>query len=350
MKKLIIILLVLFAGGAVAFTLYNNKAEMAAETAHAMKTGEFIFAKVEKVKPENISRSFEANGVFDAYQEVTLMSETNGAVVKILKKKGDYVNKGDLIIQIDDRLIQSELTIATLNLEKSENDFRRFENLAGTDAVTKKQLEESEIGFKIAKAQLAAIQKRAGDTQIKAPISGYINEDFYEPGVLVSIGMPLAHIINKNPLKMTIKVSESEIADVKLGQKIPVRANAIANEEFESEVDFISNKADASFKYEVVLKLKNPKVDKIKPGMFGTANFSTSASKSALVIDRKSLTGGLKDAAVFTVENGVAVKRPIQINPINANQIEVVSGLTEGEEIITSGLINIKEGSKIKAQ
>lgn len=349
MKKLIIILLLVVAVGAVAFTLYSNKTEMEAATETAMKSSEFVPVTTEKVESKSMELSFESNGVFEAHQELTIMSETGGAVVKIHKRKGDYVRAGDLILQIDDRLIKSELTIAELNLEQSKKDLQRFTNLMETDAITKKQFEDTDRGYKIAEAQLQSIQKRAEDTQIKAPISGYINEDFYEPGTLVSPGMPLAELINKNPLKLNLQVSEREVATVKLGQKIPVQVNALPNVTQEGVVTFISNKADGAFKYEVILEIKNPS-EEIKPGMFGTATFASTDTANRLLINRKSIVGGLKNPGVYTIENGVAVYRSVQIQPINASLVEVLEGLSAGDEIIASGLINVKEGIQVKAQ
>jgi RND family efflux transporter MFP subunit len=349
MKKLIIILLLVAAVGAVAFTLYSNKTEMEAATETAMKSSDFVPVTTEKVESKTMELSFESNGIFEANQELTIMSETGGAVVKIHKRKGDFVRAGDLILQIDDRLIQAELTIAALNLDQSKKDLQRFTNLMDTDAITKKQLEDTERGYKIAEAQLQAIQKRAEDTQIKAPISGYINEDFYEPGTLVSPGMPLAELINSTPIKLNLQVSEREVATVKLGQKIPVKVNALPNLTQEGTVTFISNKADGAFKYEVILEIKNPSPE-IKPGMFGTATFISPDTANRLLINRKSIVGGLKNPGVYTIENGVAVYRSVQIQPINASLVEVLEGLSAGDEIIASGLINVKDGIQVKAQ
>ncbi|UZD23361.1 efflux RND transporter periplasmic adaptor subunit [Algoriphagus halophytocola] len=350
MKKLIIIALLLVGVGAVAFTLYTNKEEMNEAATLAMKSSEYISVTVQKVEEKTVNRNFEANGVFEPSQELKLMSETSGAVVKIYKKKGSFVKRGDLIVQIDDRLIRSEYTIAKLNRDQAEKDLKRFENLANTDAITKKQLEENEKAFKIADAQLAALQKRLDDTQVTAPISGFINEDYYEMGALVSPGMPLADIINKSPLKLSVNVTESEISKVKIGDEIPVKVNAISNQEFTGKVHFISDMADASFKYEVELVMNSKNQDQIKPGMFGTAQFKFSQDEKVLKIDRKSIAGSLKDPGVYLIKNGVAVYQPVKINPLDDGTVEILDGLKAGDEVIASGLINVKEGTKVKVQ
>ncbi|GAA5025353.1 MexH family multidrug efflux RND transporter periplasmic adaptor subunit [Marivirga lumbricoides] len=349
-KNIIIIIIIIGAIVAVAFVLKNNKTEMEADTQMAMQQSKYVPVTVEKVKSQTIDVNFESNGVFEAHQEVKVMSETNGAVVAIYKKKGDYVRKGDVLLKTNDQLIQSELTIAQLNLNQAEDNLKRFKNLIETDAITKKQYEDSERAVKISKAQLSALQKRYNDTKVTAPISGYINEDYYEPGVLVSPGMPLAEIINTNPLKLSVNVSENEVATVSKGQKVTVKANALPNQTFEGTVEFISNKADGSFKYEVIIVLEKVDNDAIRPGMFGTAKFSASGKMNTLVVNRKSISGGLKDPAVFMIENGVAKRKPVEIVPVSSSSVQVISGLNEGDEIIASGLINVKEGITVKVQ
>lgn len=350
MKKLIVIGFLLIGVSAIAYTLYNNKTELDQAANYAMKSSEFISVTVEKVEKKIVNRNFEANGVFEPSQELKLMSETSGSITKILKRKGDYVKKGDLIVQVDDRLIRSDYTIAKLNRDQAEKDLKRFENLASTDAVTKKQLEENQNGFLIADAQFSALQKRLDDTQVKAPISGFINEDYYELGTLVSPGMPLVDIINKNPLKLSVKVTEGEISKVKKGEQIAVGVNAISGREFSGKVDFISDKADGAFKYEVVLLMSGANQDQIKPGMFGTAHFNFSQDEEVLKINRKSISGSLKDPGVYVIENGQAVYRAVKINPLDDGMVEVLEGLNAGDEVIASGLINVKQGTKVKVQ
>lgn len=350
MKKLLIAAFMLLGVGAIAFTLYNNKQELNEEANLAMKTSEYISVTTEKVAEKTVNRNFEANGIFEPNQELKLMSETSGSIVKILKKKGSYVKRGDVIVQVDDRLIRSEYTIAKLQRDQAEKDLKRFENLASTDAITKKQLEEIQNGFKIADAQFSALQKRLDDTQIKAPISGFINEDYYEMGTLVSPGMAIADIINTTPLKLTVNVTENEISKVKVGDVIPVSVNAIRGEEFSGKVDFISNKADGSFKYEVILLMNSKNQDQIKPGMFGTAEFQFAQTGQVLKIDRKSVVGSLKNPGVYLVQNDQAVYRAITINPLDDGSVEVLDGLKAGDEVIASGLINVKEGTKVKVQ
>jgi membrane fusion protein (multidrug efflux system) len=350
MKRLLVIGFLLIGVSAIAYTLYNNKNELEEAATLAMKSSEYISVTVEKVAEKDVNRNFEANGVFEPSQELKLMSETSGAIIKINKRKGDFVKKGDVIVQVDDRLIRADYTVTKLNLEQAGKDVKRYENLANTDAITKKQLEDAQKGYSIAEAQFSALQKRLDDTQIKAPISGYINEEYYEMGALVNPGSPIADLINTSALKLAVKVTENEISKVKLGDQISVRVNAIKGETFTGKVDFISKKADGAFKYEVIVLMTGSNLDKISPGMFGTAAFQFAQEGKVLQISRKAIAGSLKDPGVYTIKDGRAVYKPIKINPLTEGSIEVLEGLNANEEVIVSGLINVKEGTPVKVQ
>ncbi|MCH7408512.1 efflux RND transporter periplasmic adaptor subunit [Belliella sp. DSM 111904] len=350
MKKLIIVVLLLSGVAATAYTLYNNKVELNETAEIAMKTSDYISVTTEKVQPRSIVRNFTSNGVFEPFQELQVMSEASGKVVQIFKKKGDYVKKGEVIIQIDDRLIRSEYNITKLNRDQSERDLKRYTNLAQSEAITRKQFEDIEMSFQITENQLIALEKRLDDTNIKAPIAGFINEDFYETGTLLNPGMPVVNLINKNPLKLRVQVSESEIARIKLGEEVTLSANAIPNEVFKGKVEFISEKADAAFKYEVRILVNQGDVEKIKPGMYGTASFEFAQEENVLQLSRKSIVGSLKEPGVYVINNDKAAYRKVQINPLKDGFVEVVEGLNSGDEVISSGLINIKEGTKVKVQ
>ena len=115
-------------------------------------------------------------------------------------------------------------------------------------------------------------------------------------------------------------------------------------------MDFISKKADGSFKYEVIVLMTGSNLDKINPGMFGTAQFQFAQDGKVLQISRKAIVGSLKDPGVYTIQDGKAVYRPIKVNPLTEGSIEVLDGLNASDEVIVSGLINVKEGTPVKVQ
>lgn len=342
MKKVITpIILILIVGG-IAYTLFNNKQQMALKAEEAMKVSEFIPVQAETVNKSAHKIHFTANGTFEANRELTLQSEASGKVVKIFKKKGDFVKAGQQIAKLDDELLQAELVINQLTYDQSLRDLERYENLAGSDAITKKQLEEIQNGSKSAEAQLKMIKKRIEFTNIVAPISGYINDDQIEIGTLLAPGMPIVDLVDTDPLKLRINVSEMETTQIELGDSVTVRAGVFPNREFKGKVTFVSSKGDASLRYPVEISLMGD-MEGLKTGMFGYADFQYDQPETIL-INRKSLVSGLKNPEVYVIENGKARLKPIKIASIGQDQLVVLDGLNEGEKLITSGLINLRDG------
>ncbi|WP_215225248.1 efflux RND transporter periplasmic adaptor subunit [Echinicola shivajiensis] len=342
MKKLITPLVLVIIAASIGFTLFKNKQEMEVKAEEAMKTSESIPVKTSKTKVEPHEISFSSNGTFEPSQELTLKSEANGKVVKIYKKKGAYVKSGDIIAKLDDELIQQELAIAEIKLQQNKKDLARYENLAGTEAITEKQLEEIRNATKMAESDVIMKKKRLANTVIKAPISGYINEDYIEIGTLMSPGMNVVDIVNLSPLKLIVNVSELEIARISTGDMVDVKVGVLPEKKFGGKVSFTSNKGDASLRYEVEIELEEGS-EQIKPGMFAYASFQYPAEE-AMLIDRKSLVGGVKDPEVFVVENGKAKLKKVKLAQVGENKLVVLEGLKEGEKLVTSGLINLRDG------
>src|SRR5690554_3567938 len=293
MKKLIPTIILILVIGSIAFTLYSNKQEMAVQAEQAMKTSEFIPVTTETVGKTNLNVNFISNGTFEANQELSLQAEASGKVIKIFKDKGDFVKAGQLIAQLDDELLQSELAITQVSYDQTQRDLERYRNLSGSDAITKRQLEDIENGSKNAEAQLNMIKKRISNTKITAPISGYINEDYIEIGSLIAPGMPVVDIVNTDPLKLAITVSESEIAQIEVGDEVTVKAGVFPEREFKGKVTFTASKGDASLRYAVEISLDGD-TEGIKPGMYGNAIFDYD-KQEAILINRRALVSGLKD-------------------------------------------------------
>ena len=155
----------------------------------------------------------------------------------------------------------------------------------------------------------------------------------------------MVDIVNTQPLQLTIHVSESEIAQISVGDTVVVKAGVSPDKEYKGKVSFTSSQGDASLKYEVEIKLDGA-TDNLKPGMFGYATFNYNLQETIL-IDRKSLVSGLKNPQVYVLEDGLARLRSVKIASMGQDQLALLDGLEVGEKLITSGLINLQDGTAV---
>ena len=190
-KKIVNISLVIGLVGLVAFTLKSNKEEMKEKEKLGLVVSETIPVELTSVTSQKLDKKHEVSGSFEAISEVAVISETQGKVITFNKKKGQTVNKGDVLASIDNELALADMQTAQAQYDKMKADLNRFSNLRKSEAITARQLEEAKLGLQSAEAQLKSAKKRVANATILAPISGVIQDDFIQEGSYVSPGMKL---------------------------------------------------------------------------------------------------------------------------------------------------------------
>ncbi|WP_026463828.1 efflux RND transporter periplasmic adaptor subunit [Adhaeribacter aquaticus] len=349
MKKIIYIIVAFALVGLVAYKLVDNKKEMATEAAVAEIKSEAIAVQITEPKLGKIDKSFTAQGNFKPVQTLALMSETSGQIKQVLKRKGDRVRAGDLLLVVEANTMNADLATAQANYERAQRDLGRYENLAAGEAITKRQLEEARLAVKTSQAQLIAARQRVNKTRITSPINGEINEMYIEVGSYLGMATKLYDIVNVDRLKLNVKVDEAQVLLIKKGDKVDVRADVNATQEYQGTVKAIAAQADAALKYDVEIELKNPGNNSLRAGMYGTAAFELAEERDALLLPREAIVGSLQDPAVYVVENNIARLKKIKIGTITQGQVEVAEGLATGQKVVQSGQINLREGSKVTA-
>lgn len=347
MKKVIYIVAVLVLLAAVGFKLMDNKEQMAANAAVAEIKSDAIPVGITEVKTAKLDKSFTAQGNFAPVQSLTLLSETQGQIQKVYKRKGDKVKAGDLLLQVENNTMAADLATAQVNAEKAKRDLERFENLAAGDAITQRQLEDARLAVKSTQGQLVAARQRLNKTRITAPISGEINEIYIEVGSYLNSGTKLYDIVNVDKLKLEVKVSESQVLLVEKGAKVKVKADAGAGQEYEGTVTAIGAQADPTLKFDVEIEVKNSADNNLRAGMYGTASFEAAEQRDALLLPRGAIVGSIQNPSVYVVKDGKAYTQKVSVGTVTQDQVEILEGVKPGEKVVQSGQINLREGIKV---
>lgn len=351
MKKIIYIGLAVLLVGAAVFTLINNKKENAAATAIVAQENSSVAVRVATVTTGAIEDSFIANGNFAPAQELNLAAERSGKVVSILVKEGDVVAKGQTLAVIRGDVVDVEAQTASANYQNALNDFNRFESAFSTGGVTKQQLDQARINMVNAKARLTQANINVGDTRVKAPFSGIINKKYIEVGSMLSAMPPtqMFEIVNLSSLKLKVAVSESQIAQLKVGSTVKVKASVYPDKEFTGKVTFIAPKADASLNFPIEVAITNNPNNEIKAGMYGSVLFGANNEKQAqlMTIPRNAFVGSVSSNQVFVVENEIAILKKITAGRVFGDKVEVLDGLKNNDVVVTSGQINLSDNTKV---
>lgn len=347
-KTLIYVIVAAILLGLFVYKITSNKEEQTAKVAEVAKQVDKINVNVITATRSNIDTDYSANGTFIPKQEMNQSADISGRVVNVLVKEGSRVGAGQVLATIKRDAIEVDMTQAQNNLQNAIIDNQRYENAFKTGGVTKQQVDNSRLQLKNAQAAVRAQGVRVNDTSIRAGISGTVNKRMVEPGMVVTPGTPLFEIVNINSLKLSVLVDESQIGKIQMGQAVSINVNVLPNESFAGKITFIAPKSDASLNFPVEIEVSNN--GQLKAGMYGTALFKTNygaETTNMLTIPSDAFVNGVSSGQIFIVDKGVAKMTKVTTGKVYGDKVQILSGLNGGEQVITSGQINLNNGSKV---
>jgi len=349
-KIIVTIVILAVVIGLIGWILGRNKKKNEAKTAivSEMSTGN-IAVRVSDVKKESVNLDFSANGNFAPEQQMNFASENSGRVTRVLVDEGSYVRKGQTLAIIKSDVLSIDLESAQANYQNALRDKQRYENAFKTGGVTQQQVDQARLSVENAQARVSQSRIRVGDANIRSSINGIVNKRYIEPGAVVSPGTQLFELVDVSKLKLNITVNESQVANLKKGDNVEVKASVFPDKAFTGKITFIAPKADNSLNFPVEISLASNPGNLVKAGMYGTAIFNFGNSTPVIVVPRASFVGSVSSNQLFVMEGNVAKLRNVVAGRVTGDKVEVLQGLKEGEKVIISGQINLSDGSKVDA-
>ncbi|MDD4209653.1 MAG: efflux RND transporter periplasmic adaptor subunit [Bacteroidales bacterium] len=344
-KHILPVFIVLLVIMAISWKLKANKANNKAEAELANVKAAAIPVKVDTVKVSNYIQNIEMSGAIKNKTDLLLFAETQGRIIKIYKEKGSWVNKGEAILEIDDSVLKEQCELAKTNYEYSKLDYERMKKLVEKNAVTQKNLEDITLKYTQSKAELARITKMLNDTKVTSPVSGFINDSYYEEGMLISGSVKLCNIISINNLIITTEVNSKDVLSIESGDNVTLKVDEYPNNYFSGNVTNIAEKALSNSRFAIEISIDENNY--LKAGMFAKATIEKVQTK-AIIVDRNAISGSLQDASMFIVENNKLVEQKVKIKKTLGNSVEIIDGLSLNQIYVVSGTINLYESAKVK--
>jgi RND family efflux transporter MFP subunit len=349
-RTIITIVILIVAVSLIGWVLTNNKKKNEAKTAVVAQTGGDIAVRTFAVQKQTVDQNFAVNGNFAPAQQMNFAAENSGRVVRILVDEGSRVRRGQTLAIIDVGTLGIDLESAQASLQNAQRDKQRYENAYKTGGVTQQQLDQARLAVENAQARVSQSKIRVGDANVRASINGVVNKRYIEPGAYVSPGTQLFELVDVSKLKLNVAVNETQVARLKVGDKVQVKASVFPDKTFNGRVSFIAAKSDASLNFPVEIEVANTAGNQLKAGMYGTAVFDFPQQAPAIIVPRNAFVGSVNSNEVFVVDAGnVARMHKVIAGRVIGDQVEVLQGLNEGDIVITSGQINLNEGSKVSA-
>jgi RND family efflux transporter MFP subunit len=296
-----------------------------------------------------ISSYYSANAVLESVEEADVIAKVQGLIEKVHVEEGDFVNKGQLLAEIDSTRYQLTLAQRKAELKQVKSEYDRLTQMNNPSVISADQLEKLEWQYKSLEALTKLAQLDVKEAKVVAPISGYISERYVKPGNLVQNYQHknLFHIVSQDRLQGVLHLPESQFANIQAGQKVKLTLPALPNSSFSAQVERISPVIDPqSGTFKVVIAMDNSN-QQLKSGMFAEVNIEYGYHDNSLLAPANAVLTMDNKNIVYKVVDGKAIKVEVATGFRQDGVVEIVSGLEDGAELITAGHNNLKDQADV---
>lgn len=299
------------------------------------------------VKPQQLRSSVHAVGTVLADASARLRAEAPGQILQLHFEDGQQVARGDRLFTIEATVLEAEVNEARANVEQSEAAYNRAKELIKSQLVSATDYDSARANYNVAVARLLSSEARLSKTVIRAPFDGTVGLRMINIGDYATIGQELVDVVRLDPLRLDFSIPETLLAHVKPGQNIDVSVGAYPGELFEGIISAIAPAIDvAGHSVAIRARLPNPDL-KLRPGLFARVSVTMDVKPDALMVPEQAIWPIGQDKTVFVVIDGKAVQKTVQIGQRQDNLVEVVSGLSPGDEVVTAGQLKIFDGAAV---
>jgi RND family efflux transporter MFP subunit len=378
MKRLIAaILIIVVTAVAVYFGFLTTRGEKRKMAGTVIEDA--VQVTVATVATRTFLEEREAVVSLKAQESILLNPEVSGNIQDILVDFGDRVSREDIVVRLDrvnyDLAVQqakaalssaeASVAFAKAQFEQAEKEYRRASDLLAEKVYPQSRFDGAEAAYKTtqeaissaiaqrkqAEETLKISREKLKDTDIRTPMSGVVVERNVERGQAVEPGTQLLRIVDQAFIKADIELPEKDFSRIRAGQKAVVTVDALTGEEFAGTVTVINQMVNpATRTFRARIKISNQK-GKLVDGMFARVKIQA-GQRNSLAVPRQALTRlpGSGTYFVFVIQDNKASKRTVAVGAMEDEYAEVVSGLTEGDMIVTSASGRLRAGMKVIVQ
>jgi RND family efflux transporter MFP subunit len=309
--------------------------------------------RVAQAERKSFDYLINATGKMEALEQIKINAERSGILELMTLKEGDFVEKGKTLARLDLRESQLKLEKAKIALKNAEVNYQSealsfSEVFEGNDEKRKKEIEDYlkvKSGLYAAELDLREAEMDLEKSTIKAPISGRIADIKVKSGTLVNAGDELFEIINTGQLEIKVKVLESDINLISIGQKAEIYPVGGGFPDLTGTVRSINPKVDENGLVQVSILMSATKG--LLPGMNARAIIRAPQNNS-LVVPKEALVYRSNRPVIFTIENNESKWNYVEVGKDNGREVEVLSGIEAGMTVITSNNLQLAHQAPVQ--
>lgn len=348
MKRFVYLLLIIgLAGGGYYGYRYYEKSKAPPPVAAAPQARGGVPVEVAKIERGTVNEEVEALGTLAADESVVIAPEIAGRVIALGFKEGERVEKGQVLVKLDTAILDAELKQQQADLGLAKDTFERNRSLNQRGVGTQVAFDEATAKLASAEARVQLSQAKLAQSTLVAPFHGVVGLRSVSVGDYVAVGKQLITLTNIDPIKVDFRVPEIFLSQVKLGQTISLKVDAVPNADFQGKIFAVDPVVDVNGRA-MRLRATVPNADLVlKPGLFARITIVVDRRENAMLIPESAVVPDGIGKIVFVVENGKAKRVPIELGKRLPGKVEVVKGLTPQMVVVSSGQMRLREGSTV---
>lgn len=324
-------------------------AQEGTESDEIQEEEEIVAIPVEVGKPTrgDIYAVYSGTAPVEAFAEADVIAKVAGEVREILVEEGDDVSKGQVLARLDGDRLRLELNESEANLHKLQRDYDRNVDLKEKGLIStgdfdkiRYEMEALEASYNLAKLELDY-------TQIRAPIDGVVSNRFIRLGNTIAVNEAVFRVTSFDPLVAYLHVPEREYRNIRKDQVVGIDIDALQDQRIIAAVTRVSPIVDpATGTFKITIEISDDQ-RRIKPGMFGRISIVYDQHNDVLQVPRSAILEDSGETSVFVVEDDKAVRRSVTTGYSNSGMIEIMTGLTDDDRIVTVGHVGLKDDAVV---
>jgi multidrug efflux system membrane fusion protein len=298
---------------------------------------------------QSVDLAFRVSGIVDAVAQVR---GADGRLRDI--QDGDFVRKGQVLARLRQIEHRDQVADADAALRQARADYERASQLYENRSTSKAEYDAAYARYTASQARRSQAAVALGDATLRAPIDGQILSSSVEVGSLAGPSAPVFRIANTRLVKVVFGVPDVAVSRLKLGQPVPIQADALPGAELEGRITRISPSADPDSRvFEIEAGLPNPQ-GRLKVGMLANLRLARESGDPAPLVPLAAIVrppGDTAQYAVYVIADSSGTRArlcPVRLGRVSGNLIAVHEGLRAGERVIVRGATIVTDGQAVQ--
>jgi len=326
------------------------KQEIAQKARPGVKQEKLMNVEISQVEKGRFQHFIQVQGTVESDNNVLIAPQSSGIVKKILVNAGNKVTKGQLLAELDGSILESSIAEVENGLKLAETIFERQQRLWDKNIGSEIEFLQAKNNKEGLEKRLVTLKEQYKMTKIFTPLSGTVDEVLIKEGEMAVAGLGAIRVVQLSNLKIKVDLSEVYISRIKKDDLVQVSIPVIGKE-FDLSVDAVSQVIDPQNRtFQIEMKIPNSEAG-IKPNMLSVLTINDYTDDEALIVPLNIVQETGQEQFVFVAEqidgDWIARRRSIKTGISYIDRAEVLSGLQEGEHVVTFGYQNLADGQKL---